>query len=635
MRAERDAEKDDRKRNRKEDPCERNARESTRKSKSPGSVEHMERKWSEHLLEHKRIFQENTIVGLFRLATEQAPGKAALVTGQVRLTYRELEELSDRIARGLLAEGVQEGEIVAVRTGRTAWSVAAFLGVWKAGCAYVFLDSDQPAYYNSLCMQECGVRHEVTQAFVERVLAGRREECSAGEDPAKVCPAGGEQGPLSGCPGSRGQKPQAGCPGRGGQKPQAGCSESGGQKPQAGCPGRGGQKPQAGCSESGGQKLQAGCPVEGQPARLDRGRFAERGGRDRLAVVVYTSGSTGKPKGVLITQQNLAATVSNFGEIGFSSDDHYGCFASLMFIASVYDIALSLSIGATLYLIPKAIRRNIREVAKFYVEKQITATFLPPHMAMKYMELDEESPLRLLLSGSEPVRNLKRRPYKILNVYASSEASALISYYQVEDSRKAYPIGRVVAALRYYIVDEEGTPVRPGEEGELWISGPQVSIGYCQMPQLTAEHFCPNPFCGGAPYERVFKTGDMVSEEKKDELVYHGRKDNMVKIRGFRVELTGVERHMLEYPGIKEACCRAYTDSGGTNLLFGYYISGEPVDHEDFRAFLGKMLPYYMIPLGLVRCEEFPRTLSGKVDRKAFLPPEGLDDWRQLAERYR
>ncbi len=80
MRAERDAEKDDRKRNRKEDPCERNARESTRKSKSPGSVEHMERKWSEHLLEHKRIFQENTIVGLFRLATEQAPGKAALVT---------------------------------------------------------------------------------------------------------------------------------------------------------------------------------------------------------------------------------------------------------------------------------------------------------------------------------------------------------------------------------------------------------------------------------------------------------------------------------------------------------------------------------------------------------------------------
>ena len=155
------------------------------------------------------------------------------------------------------------------------------------------------------------------------------------------------------------------------------------------------------------------------------------------------------------------------------------------------------------------------------------------------------------------------------------------------------------------------------------------------MPELTAKHFCPNPFCGEAPFERVFKTGDMVSVNEAGELVSHGRLDNMVKIRGFRVELTGVERHMLEYPGIKEVCCTAHTDSGGTNLLFGYYISEVPIDHEDFRSYLSTVLPYYMIPVGLVRCEDFPRTLSGKVARREFLPPAELDDRQKLAERYR
>lgn len=524
----------------------------------------MKEKWSDHLLEHKALFQENTIVGLFGLAVEHEPEKEALVAEParcafneparctanepVRLTYSELDRQSDQIAWALLEEGVEVGEVVALRTGQSACSVAAILGIWKIGCAYVFLDSDQPAFYNTLCVQECGVRHQVTEEFLERVL---------------------------------------------------------------------------------------GRPLPGAPQRQTKGAFAERGDMDRLAVVVYTSGSTGKPKGVLITQRNLAASISNFGEIGFTSNDHYGCFASLMFIASVYDIALSLSIGATLYLIPKAIRKNIREVAEYYKEKTITATFLPPHMAMKYMELDQESPLRLLLSGSEPVRNLNERPYTIVNVYASSEACAVASFYKVADSRRSYPIGQLVSALRGYIVDEAGEPVQAGEVGELWISGPQVSKGYCRMQELTAERFCPNPFCRDAFFETVFKTGDMVAKNEMGELVYHGRRDNMVKIRGFRVELTGVEKHMLEYPKIKEACCKAYADKGGTNLLFGYYISEGPIDHEDLRRYLGTVMPYYMIPLGLVRCEKFPRTLSGKVDRQAFLPPNGLDDWRGLAERYR
>ena len=253
--------------------------------------------------------------------------------------------------------------------------------------------------------------------------------------------------------------------------------------------------------------------------------------------------STLVPVGSIMVAKMLLPQTEEVREVGSVKMDNKGNNTNVIEAVAegaVTGMQMALSIGAALYLIPGRIRRNIREIADYYQEEGITVTFLPPHMAMKYMAIDQESPLRILLSGSEPVRNLDRRPYDLINVYASSEACALISYYRVRDKRKSYPIGRVVSALRYYIVDEEGAQVAGNEPGELWISGPQVTRGYRNMPELNRERFCPNPFCGEAPYDRVFKTGDMVAAGKDGELVYLGRRDNMVKIRGFRVELAGV-----------------------------------------------------------------------------------------------
>lgn len=500
----------------------------------------MSERWSDVLIRHPDLFQNNSIIGLFRLAADYRPDQTAVVDEKSRLTYRELELKSNQAARGLSEAGAQPGEIIAVRTGRSAEAVIACLGIWKIGCACLFVDSECPEYRNRECMEECQVRITADCDFIRRAL-----DC--------------------------------------------------------------------------------------QPdAAVD-----EVGDRDRLAVIVYTSGSCGKPKGVQLSQANVAASAANFPEIGFNSDDRYCCFANLMFVAAVYDISTALSIGATLYLIPGGIRRNIREIAGYYREHGITVTFLPPHMAMKYIAIDQESPLRILLSGSEPVRNLDRRPYELINVYASSEACALISYYRIRDSRKWYPIGRVVSGLRYYIVDEEGKQAAENETGELWISGPQVTRGYRNMPELNSERFCPNPFCREAPWERVFKTGDMVKLGGDGELIYCGRRDNMVKIRGFRVELAGVEQCIIRYPGIREVCCIAHRDSGGTNLLFCYYCSDQEIDHGKLRQYLKDYLPYYMIPSALIRCAGFPRTLSGKVDRRAFIPPPELDDHKRIEELYR
>lgn len=500
----------------------------------------MSERWSERLIKNFDMFQNNSVIGLFRQVVSWQPDKAALVTESSELTYRELEQKSNQVANALLEQGVKAGEIIAVETGRTAESIIAFLAVWKVGCAYLYIDSECPEHRTKECLCECSVNVVVTNDFVQQALE-RAED----------------------------------------------------------------------------------MPVE------------EAGNRERLAVVVYTSGSSGKPKGVRLLQRNITASVSNFPEIGFNSDDRYACFASLMFVAAVYDISLALSIGATLYLVPESIRKNIRELASYYRRNDITVTFLPPHMAMKYMEYDENSPLRILISGSEAVRNLKKRAYQIVNVYASSEACAIISHYTIKDSRKEYPIGKLAGNLRAWIVDSDGKPVSKGEMGELWISGAQISPGYLNMPELTNERFFANPFTQEKSFETIFKTGDMVRMDEENNLVYCGRADNMVKVRGFRIELAGIEERMLHYSGIKEVCCTVHKDNGGTNLLFGYYISEQDIDHEAFRTYLSEYLPFYMIPIGLIRCSEFPRTWSGKVDRKKFEPPKELDDHKKIAVLYR
>lgn len=360
----------------------------------------------------------------------------------------------------------------------------------------------------------------------------------------------------------------------------------------------------------------------------------DRSEMGNLALIIFTSGSTGTPKGVRLLHSCVSASVSSFSALSLRSSDVFASFSSLVFIAALYDIAVSLCLGCTLCFVPEEIRRDIHRVADFYIRQQISVTFLPPHMACKYIELDEASPLRLLLVGSEPVRNLKPRSYDIINVYASSEACAVISHYRINDQRHNYPIGQLMPALRGYIAGEDGQQVPDGQVGELWLSGPQLFDGYLDLPEVNRERIVPNPFeANNSRYAKVFKTADMV-RQVNGVLEYVCRKDNMYKIRGFRVEASGVELCLLRYPGIREACVVCFTDAGGTNILFGYFLADTRIDHHSLRAWMARELPHYAIPSGLVQMDRFPHTLSGKVDRRGFQPPKELNDHKQLEKLY-
>lgn len=497
-------------------------------------------KWSDVLIDHPEIFDDNSVVGLFRKAYEYYPDKTAVVTETGSCTYTDLEKQSNQIARALVKNGVCPGKIIAISSGRNEMTMASILGIWKTGAAYAYFDSDSPKDYNDYIRSLCSAEYDIDADFIRKAIAEESTEY-----------------------------------------------------------------------------------------------FEEQGNPDRLAVVIFTSGSTGLPKGVKLSHMSLTRSASNGCLVlGINSDDHFGFFASFMFIAFVNDMCTTFALGATAYLVPKTIRKDIRRLAVYYSDNEITVTYLPPHMAMKYMKMPQASSLRILMVGSEPTRNLMKQDYQIVNIYASSEGCSIISHYEVHDSRVEYPIGRIMPTYRYYIVDENGNQVEPGEKGELWLSGRQLFCGYLNQDELTARKLIPNPFSSDPGFEMVFRTDDMVAESEEG-LVYYGRKDNMVKVRGFRIELTGVEQHMLKFPGIKEACCTAFKDAGGTNILFAYYVSEEEIDHEKLRAFLHTEMPYYMVPSCIIRMDKLPMTLSGKVARKRLTPPPELNDRAKLLELYR
>ncbi|AEY65543.1 non-ribosomal peptide synthetase [Clostridium sp. BNL1100] len=230
-------------------------------------------------------------------------------------------------------------------------------------------------------------------------------------------------------------------------------------------------------------------------------------------------------------------------------------------------------------------------------------------------------------------------PGRIIHVYGPTESTVFASFHPIDkvgSEAITIPIGKQLANTRLYIVDKNNKLQPFGAQGELCIAGDGLARGYLNRPELTAEKFVPDPFWSGSgqgKQELMYKTGDLVKWLPDGSIEFLDRIDTQVKLRGFRIELGEIEACLLQYNGIKEAVVLAKEDKNGNKFLCAYYTSRTEIGLSELREYLSGKLPVYMVPACFVRMEIVPLNSNGKIDKKKlpepyleekeYVPPEG------------
>ncbi|WKY48117.1 amino acid adenylation domain-containing protein [Eubacteriaceae bacterium ES3] len=343
-----------------------------------------------------------------------------------------------------------------------------------------------------------------------------------------------------------------------------------------------------------------------------------------LAYMIYTSGSTGKPKGVMISHANLSNLIFNESE-HFKITEQIRCaqYSTFCFDASVVGIFPYLANGAMVYLYAEEDRKDAVKVSQILIDEAINIVIFPTQMGEIIIDsLTQESDLTHITVGGEKLKHYYDRPYTIVNAYGPTECTVESTIFDVDREYHSIPIGKSLINVHSYIVDEHLNPVPIGMPGELCHAGRQVSRGYHNLPEKTAEAFVPNPFCNGPEDQVMYRTGDMVRRLGNGLIEYIGRIDTQVKIRGYRIELGEIEGAMLSPEGIKETAV-SVLEQAGNQYIVGYYTKADgEIDPKVWHHLLLSKLPEYMIPSFYVHLDRMPLTPGGKVDKKALPKPE-------------
>ena len=338
-----------------------------------------------------------------------------------------------------------------------------------------------------------------------------------------------------------------------------------------------------------------------------------------LVMLVYTSGTTGQPKGVMQEQRNVASACVAFAKyLGMTVGSRVANYASFGFVPTVVETWGALSVGATLHILDNAERFDVERLKDYIRQERITHLFMTTMMAYQFAgSMDDDTTLQVLSCGGEKLPPLTPPKHiRMVNFYGSSECTSISAHDITE--REVQPIlGTPLGETTLAVIAANGQPAAPGEEGELWVMGPQVSRGYLNTLELTAQKYDEDSIHG-----RIFKTGDIVMRRDDGELVFVGRRDGMVKIRGFRIELKEVEGILLEYPGVKNATVKAFDHPSGGQFLTGYVVSDQPIDAEDVKQFVASKKPDYMVPEFIMQLEKIPVNQNQKVDKRALPHPQ-------------
>ncbi len=358
---------------------------------------------------------------------------------------------------------------------------------------------------------------------------------------------------------------------------------------------------------------------------------------ESVMYVLYTSGSTGKPKGVMIRQQSVVNLLCGMKECpGMSASDVVLAITTLSFDIAVVELYLPLIVGATIVLVddvdsldPKRIMGHLGGV---------TVMQATPSRYRLLIEAGwQGAPGLVAFSGGEALprdlsREILQRCSRLWNLYAPTETTVYSIAAEIGHDAGPVSVGRPMANVRAYVLDEMLEPVPVGAIGELFIGGDGVANGYRNNPQLTGARFLPDPFVS-KPGARMYRTGDRARWRPDGMLDFLGRLDHQVKIRGYRVELGEIEALLSAHPAVARSAVVIREDRPGDVRLIAYYAvgEGEAAGEAALREHLQARLPSYMLPSHFVPVDRIPLTPNGKVDARA-LPAPAADRAPRAAE---
>jgi amino acid adenylation domain-containing protein len=504
----------------------------------------------------------------FGRAARQYPDHVAVIEpGKGSISYRDLDAVSDRVRDRLRADGVGAGDRVGLCLHKSIDTVAAIYGILKLGAAYVPVDPGAPPARNAFILNNCAVKLAVTTARFEDHLRAELEKLGTMPGMFVLADTGGGAGLRRALDEAEAKRPAPSTP--------------------------------------------TANPAPGE-----------------LAYILYTSGSTGKPKGVMLSHENAVSFVDWCSEVfAPRTSDRFSSHAPFHFDLSILDIHLPLKHGATLVLVAEDIGKDPVRLAPLIADQRITCWYSAPSilsLLAQYGKLDghDYSALRLVLFAGEvfPVKHL-RTLTKLLpapeyfNLYGPTETN-VCTFYQVSlpipDERSVpFPIGKVCSHLEARVLDDRGRELSRGDEGELCIAGRGVMQGYWSLPEQTARAFHKDE-----SGRRWYKTGDIVVEAPDGDYTYLGRRDRMIKRRGYRVELGEIEAGLYRHPSVKEAAVVAVADEEAGQRVKAF-LSCRDAKHPSLvqmKGFCAQHLPLYMIPDEFVWCDTLPKTSTDKVD---------------------
>ncbi len=349
---------------------------------------------------------------------------------------------------------------------------------------------------------------------------------------------------------------------------------------------------------------------------------------DGPAYVLFTSGSTGVPKGVIVPHRGITRLVVNNDYAPFQPSDVVAFASNVCFDAATFEIWGALLNGAALVITPRDVLLSPTDLARHLAQHRVSVLFLTTSL---FNRLAHEAPamfagLRILVFGgeaadAESVRRVlaQGKPQRLVNGYGPTETTTFAVCHGIEKIEgSSVPIGRPIANTRVFLLDAALEPVPVGVAGEIFIGGPGVALGYHGMPELTAEKF------RETPYGRLYRTGDLARWLPDGTIDYLGRKDQQVKLRGFRIEPGEIESALQQHPQIRHAAVVVHSAAGTAQSLIAYLVADSGVREEAgaLREFLGQRVPAYMIPSAFIWMDALPLTANGKLDTRKLRSPD-------------